>query len=136
MTIYRVNRWNEKEVYFDELKNINAKSDAIQLLKDMQNQALNEQGNRFSICIVVINGTDTTWRKFEDSDIENATYQVFNNKTGKYDEVYSKSDAKKLNEERIQEFFKEIGIDQIYEVDSIPEETQPNIWGVNSLPTN
>lgn len=121
--IYQVNGYNVAPTYFDEATNNNAKADAEALLTQKQQDVLAYEALRFSICATFVNGNDTTWRAVEESDPENTTCQVFDTFTGKYVECSSKTEAYNLNRQKQQQFLESVGLDKVYEVDSIPGES-------------
>lgn len=118
--IYKVSGHLDSPVYFDETVNPNAKAEAEAIFKQKQQEVLNSEASRFSICATFVNGNDTTWREVLDTDPEETICQVFDTFTGTYTQVNSKTEAFALNEQKKQEFLVSIGLDKVYEVSEIP----------------
>ena len=135
--IYRVNGYNVEPTYFDESTNPNAKTDAQAFLKQKQKDVLAYEAVRFSVCATFVNGNDTTWREVQESDPEDTICQVFDTFTGTYTQCANKTEAFALNEQKKQAFLASVGLDKVYEVDSMPTKLgslpQPISEGTQSL---
>ena len=113
------------------------KEEAEALLLQNQKDALAIESVRFSICATFVNGNDTTWREVTIEDPEETICQVFDTFTGTYTQCANKTEAFALNEQKKQAFLASVGLDKVYEVDSMPTKLgslpQPISEGTQSL---
>lgn len=131
--IYQVYGYNVEPIYFDDISNPNAKTEAEELLAQKQKEVLTAEAVRFSICATFVNGNDTTWREIQEFDPEDTICQVFDTFTGTYTQVNSKTEAYALNKIKQANFLASIKLDKVYELEAMPD-AQPTIEGVAQLP--
>ncbi len=110
---------------------IGTRTDAELQLDVNRQTCLTENADRFNICAIFVNGSDTVWRAMRDDDPEEYEYKVFNHMTGVYSTHQTKTAALIENEIRKDEFLTMFGMDSVKEwaevpVPPVPEPVDPS----------
>ena len=113
---------------------IGTEADAQTKLAQNQTEFLAQNAVRFSICLEVVDGNDTTWREALDTDADIGIYKVFNTFTGQYTEYPTLTQAKAANESLKQEVLVSVGLGAVTKVDALPKPpAQPKSIGTTTL---
>ena len=70
---------------------------------------------RFPLAFVEVDGNNTVWRNFADSDPDNGDYRAFNHNTGQYELFTSKLAAQLRIQELKSLLLADVWLDKVYE---------------------
>jgi len=100
-------------------------ADAQAALGPAQSAFIERESYRFSVAVVVVEGSNTTWRTMGPDDAEDGDYRVFNHNTGGYEEFSKLSLANARMEELKAQLLVDAKLDKVYEY--TPEKEQMRV---------